>query len=228
MTTNNKPIKIDNHAGTITVHSVAMKFPTQFEIDHLFTYKENGIPKTYPIETDRVYTLGDLLRILGKLTSGFFGTTTNSLVLRTMPSDPISDVKFPAPIQTMLGLDKVQTSTEGHHKLQMGTPIKKDDVVFTTIIESKFAIITCDEVDNHDEDGHVLAVLRIDDIKKYQFNNPPSRDFEKNYDRLLHIKVKDELRNPLPIQEMLMRLTINDECLRNRENLSENSCNSTA
>ena len=228
MTTNNKPIKIDNHAGTIAVHSVAMKFPTQFEIDHLFTYKENGIPKTYPIETDRVYTLGDLLSILGKLTSGFFGTTTNSLVLRTMPSDPISDVKFPAPIQTMLGLDKVQTSTEGHHKLQMGTPIKKDDVVFTTIIESKFAIITCDEVDNHDEDGDVLAVLRIDDIKKYQFNNPPSRDFEKNYDRLLHIKVKDELRNPLPIQEMLMRLTINDECLRNRENLSENSCNSTA
>ena len=228
MTTNNKPIKIDNHAGTIAVHSVAMKFPTQFEIDHLFTYKENGIPKTYPIETDRVYTLGDLLSILGKLTSRFFGTTTNSLVLRTMPSDPISDVKFPAPIQTMLGLDKVQTSTEGHHKLQMGTPIKKDDVVFTTIIESKFAIITCDEVDNHDEDGDVLAVLRIDDIKKYQFNNPPSRDFEKNYDRLLHIKVKDELRNPLPIQEMLMRLTINDECLRNRENLSENSCNSTA
>ena len=228
MTTNNKPIKIDNHAGTIAVHSVAMKFPTQFEIDHLFTYKENGIPKTYPIETDRVYTLGDLLSILGKLTSGFFGTTTNSLVLRTMPSDPISDVKFPAPIQTMLGLDKVQTSTEGHHKLQMGTPIKKDDVVFTTIIESKFAIIICDEVDNHDEDGDVLAVLRIDDIKKYQFNNPPSRDFEKNYDRLLHIKVKDELRNPLPIQEMLMRLTINDECLRNRENLSENSCNSTA
>ena len=208
MTTNNKPIKIDNHAGTIAVHSVAMKFPTQFEIDHLFTYKENGIPKTYPIETDRVYTLGDLLSILGKLTSGFFGTTTNSLVLRTMPSDPISDVKFPAPIQTMLGLDKVQTSTENHHKLQMGTPIKKDDVVFTTIIESKFAIITCDEVDNHDEDGDVLAVLRIDDIKKYQFNNPPSRDFEKNYDRLLHIKVKDELRNPLPIQEMLMRLTI--------------------
>ena len=228
MTTNNKPIKIDNHAGTIAVHSVAMKFPTQFEIDHLFTYKENGIPKTYPIETDRVYTLGDLLSILGKLTSGFFGTTTNSLVLRTMPSDLISDVKFPAPIQTMLGLDKVQTSTEDHHKLQMGTPIKKDDVVFTTIIESKFAIITCDEVDNHDEDGDVLAVLRIDDIKKYQFNNPPSRDFEKNYDRLLHIKVKDELRNPLPIQEMLMRLTINDECLRNRENLSENSCNSTA
>ena len=227
MTTNNKPIKIDNHAGTIAVHSVAMKFPTQFEINHLFTYKENGIPKTYPIETDRVYTLGDLLSILGKLTSGFFGTTTNSLVLRTMPSDPISDVKFPAPIQTMLGLDKVQTSTEGHHKLQMGTPIKKDDVVFTTIIESKFAIITCDEVDNHDEDGDVLAVLRIDDIEKYQFNNPPSRDFEKNYDRLLHIKVKDELGNPLANQGMLIRLTIN-ECLRNRENLSENSCNSTA
>ena len=228
MTTNNKPIKIDNHAGTIAVHSVAMKFPTQFEIDHLFTYKENGIPKTYPIETDRVYTLGDLLSILGKLTSGFFGTTTNSLVLRTMPSDPISDVKFPAPIQTMLGLDKVQTSTEGHHKLQMGTPIKKDDVVFTTIIESKFAIITCDEVDNHDEDGDVLAVLRIDDIEKYQFNNPPSRDFEKNYDRLLHIKVKDELGNPLANQGMLIRLTINEQRLRNRENLSENSCNSTA
>ena len=219
MTTNNKPIKIDNHAGTIAVHSVAMKFPTQFEIDHLFTYEENGIPKTYPIETDRVYTLGDLLSILGKLTSGFFGTTTNSLVLRTMPSDPISDVKFPAPIQTMLGLDKVQTSTEDHHKLQMGTPIKKDDVVFTTIIESKFAIITCDEVDNHDEDGDVLAVLRIDDIEKYQFNNPPSRDFEKNYDRLLHIKVKDELGNPLANQGMLIRLTIN-ECLRNRETLS--------
>ena len=213
MTTNNKPIKIDNHAGTIAVHSVAMKFPTQFEIDHLFTYKENGIPKTYPIETDRVYTLGDLLSILGKLTSGFFGTTTNSLVLRMMPSDPISDVKFPAPIQTMLGLDKVQTSTEGHHKLQMGTPIKKDDVVFTTIIESKFAIITCDEVDNHDEDGDVLAVLRIDDIEKYQFNNPPSRDFEKNYDRLLHIKVKDELGNELPIKESLIRLTINEQRL---------------
>ena len=220
MTTNNKPIKIDNHAGTIAVHSVAMKFPTQFEIDHLFTYKENGIPKTYPIETDRVYTLGDLLSILGKLTSGFFGTTTNSLVLRTMPSDPISDVKFPAPIQTMLGLDKVQTSTEGHHKLQMGTPIKKDDVVFATIIESKFAIITCDEVDNHDEDGDVLAVLRIDDIEKYQFNNPPSRDFEKNYDRLLHIKVKDELGNPLANQGMLIRLTINEQRLRNRETLS--------
>ena len=227
MTTNNKPIKIDNHAGTIAVHSVAMKFPTQFEIDHLFTYKENGIPKTYPIETDRVYTLGDLLSILGKLTSGFFGTTTNSLVLRTMPSDPISDVKFPAPIQTMLGLDKVQTSTEGHHKLQMGTPIKKDDVVFTTIIESKFAIITCDEVDNHDEDGDVLAVLRIDDIEKYQFNNPPSRDFEKNYDRLLHIKVKDELGNPLANQGMLIRLTINEQRLRNRETLSADTTNST-
>ena len=98
--TDTKPIQIDNHRGTI-------KFPIQFEINQLFTYKENNIPKTYPIEVGRVYTLGDLLSILGKLTSGFFGTTSDSLVLRTMPEDPISYVKFPAPIQTMLGLDKV-------------------------------------------------------------------------------------------------------------------------
>ena len=45
MTDIESPIKIDNHAGTIDIHSVAIKFPTQFEIDHLFTYKENGIPK---------------------------------------------------------------------------------------------------------------------------------------------------------------------------------------
>ena len=90
------------------------------------------MPKTYVkrIEVGRTYTLGDLLGIIGDLTSGFFGTTADSLVLRIKPSDPISDVKFPAPIQTMLGLDKVQTSTQGHHKLQLGTPIKKDDVVF--------------------------------------------------------------------------------------------------
>ena len=179
----------------------------------MFTYKENGVPKTYPIEVGRTYTLGDLLSILGKLTSVFFGTTADSLVLRTMPEDPISDVKFPAPIQTMLGLDKLQTSTQGQHKLQMGTPIKKDDVVFAASMNSKFAIITCDEVDNHDEDGDVLAVLRIDDIEKYQFNIPPSRDFDKNYDRLLHIKIKDELGNPLPIKQMLIRLSINDECI---------------
>ena len=214
MTNTEEPIKINNHRGTIAVHSVAMKFPTQFEIGHLFTYKENGIPKTHPIEVGRVYTLGDLLSILGKLTSGFFGTTANSLVLRTIPSDPISDVKFPAPIQTMLGLDKVLSNTQGHHKLQMGTPIKKDDVVFAASMNSKLAIITCDEVDNHDEDGDVLSVSRIDDIEKYQLNIPPSRDFDKNYDRLLHIRVKDELGNPLPIKQMLIRLSINDERLR--------------
>ena len=180
--TDTKPIQIDNHAGTIAVHSVEL--PTRFEINHLSTYKENGIPKTYPIKVGRVYTLSDLLSILGKLTS------TDSLVLRTMPEDPISDVKFPASIQTMLGLDKLQTSTQGQHKLQMGTPIKKDDVVFAASMNSKLAIITCDEVDNHDEDGDVLAVLRIDDIEKYQLNIPPSRDFDKNYDRLLHIKIK--------------------------------------
>ena len=94
MTDTENPIKIDNHTGTIAIHSVAIKFPTQFEIDHLFTYKENGITKTHPIETGRVYTLGDLLSILGKLTAGFFGTITNSLVLRTMPSDPVSDIKL--------------------------------------------------------------------------------------------------------------------------------------
>ena len=225
MTDTENPIKIDNHTGTIAIHSVAIKFPTQFEIDHLFTYKENGIPKTYPVETCRVYTLSCLLSILGKLTSGFFGTTRNSLVLRTKPSDPISDIKFPAPIQTMLGLDKVQTSSQGHHKLEMGTPIKKDDVIFTTTVQSKLAIITCDEVDDHDEDGDVLAVLRIDDIEKYQFNNPPSRDFHRNYDRLLHFKIKDELGNELPIKEMLIRVTINDERLR-RENLPTDTCNS--
>ena len=87
----------------------------------------------------------------------------------------------------MLGLDKLQTSSQDQHKLQIGTPIKKDDIKFTTTIKSKLAIITCDEVDNHDEDGDILAVLPIDDIKKYQFNNPPSRDFDKNYDKLLHI-----------------------------------------
>ena len=65
--------------------------------------------------------------------------------------------------------------------------------MFTTAIKSKFAIITCDEVDNHDWDDDVLAVLPIDDIKKYQFNKPLSRDFHRNYDRLLHFKVKDEL-----------------------------------
>ena len=187
MTDTKKPIKIDNHTGNIAVHSVAIKLPTQFEINHLFTYKENGTPKTYPIEACRTYTLGDLLSILGKLTSGLFGTTTNSLVLRTKPSDPISDIKFPAPIQTMLGLDKLQTSSQDQHKLQIGTPIKKDDIIFTTTIKSKLAIITCDKVDNHDEDGDILAVLPIDDIEKYQFNNPPSRDFDKNYDKLLHI-----------------------------------------
>ena len=53
MTDTEKPIKIDNHTGNIAVHSsVAIKFPTQFE-NHLFTH----------------------LSILGKLTSGFFGTT---------------------------------------------------------------------------------------------------------------------------------------------------------
>ena len=114
----------------------------------------------------------------------------------------------------MLGLDEAKTSTQGHHKLKMGTPIKKDDVIFAASMNSKLAVITCDEVDDHDEDGDVLAVLRIDDIEKYQFNNPPSRDFEKNYDRLLHIKVKDEFGNLLPIKEMLIRVTINDECVR--------------
>ena len=101
MTDTEKPIKINNLTGTVAVHSIALRSPTQFEIDHLFTYKENGIPKTYSIETGRVYTLSCLLSTLGKLTSGFFGTTTNSIVLRTKPSDPISDIKFTAPIQTM-------------------------------------------------------------------------------------------------------------------------------
>ena len=77
----------------------------------------------------------------------------------------------------------------------MGTPIKKDDVVFAVSMNSKLAIIICDEVDNHDEDGDVLAVFRIDDIEKYQFNIPPSRG------------------NPLPIKQMLIRLSINDECI---------------
>ena len=95
----------------------------------------------------------------------------------------------------------------------MGTLIKKDDVVFAASMNSKLAIITFDEVDNQDEDGDVLAVLQIDDFEKYQFNIPPSRDFDKNYDRLLHIKIKDELGNPLPIKQMLIRLSINDECI---------------
>ena len=117
MTDTENPIKTENHTGNIAIHSVAIELPTR--------YKENSIPKTHPIETGRVYTLGDLLSILGKLTSGFFGTTADSLILRTMPSDPVSDIKFPAPVQTMLGLDKMETSSQGHHKLQMGTPIKK-------------------------------------------------------------------------------------------------------
>ena len=125
MTDTEKPIKIDKHTGKISIHSVAIEFPTQFEIEHLFTYKENGTLKTYPVEVCKTYTLSCLLSILEKLTSGFFGTTNNSIVLRTMSSDPISDVKFSAPIQTVLGLDKIQTSTQGQHKLQIGTPIKK-------------------------------------------------------------------------------------------------------
>ena len=186
---------------------------------------------TYPIEVGRTYTLSDLLSILGELTPGFFGTTADTIVLRTMPSDPILGVTFPAPIQMMLGLDKTQISTLDKYKLEMGSPINKAAVVFTTTIKSKLAIITCDEVDNHDEDGDVLAILRIDDDikKKYQFNNPPSRNFEKNYDRLLHIRVKDELGNELPIKESLIRLTIiNDERLRNRKNIPSDTCNSTA
>ena len=207
-----QPIKT-HHAGSVAVHSVAIKFPTQVEVDHLFTYREKGVKMTYPIEVGRTYTLSDLLSILGKMTSGFFGTTADTIVLRTMPSDSILGVTFPAPIQTMLGLDKTQISNAGKYKLEMGSPINKADVVFTTTIKSKLAMITCDEVDNHDEDGDVLAILRIDNIKKYQFNNPPSRDFEKNYDRLLHIRVKDELGNELPIKESLIRLTINEQCL---------------
>ena len=218
MTDTENPIKTENHTGNIAIHSVAIELPTR--------YKENSIPKTHPIETGRVYTLGDLLSILGKITPGFFGTTTNSLVLRTTPSDPISDIKFPAPIQTMLGLDKIQTSSQGQHKLQMGTPVKKDDIIFATTTKSKFAIITYDEVDNLDEDGNVLAILPIDGIKKYQFNNPPSRDFHGNYDKLLHFKIKDEIGDELPIKEMLIRVTINDERLR-RENLPADTCNST-
>lgn len=60
-------------------------------------------------------------------------------------------------------------------------------------MNSKLAIITGDEVENHNEDGDVLTVLKIDDIGKYQFHNLPSRDLDRNYDRLLQIKVKDEL-----------------------------------
>ena len=221
----NNPVKINNHTGSVAVHSVAIKFPTQVEVDHLFTYREKGVKMTYPIEVGRTYTLSDLLSILGKLTPGFFGTTADTIVLRTMPSEPILGVTFPAPIQTMLGLDKTQISTLDKYKLEMGSPINKAAVVFTTTIKSKLAIITCDEVDNHDEDGDVLAILRIDDdIKKYQFNNPPSRNFEKNYDRLLHIRVKDELGNELPIKESLIRLTINDERLRRKTLSADTLC----
>lgn len=89
-----------------------IKTPTQFKIDYLFTYKLNGVIKTYPIEVRREYTLGDLLGIIGQLTSDFFDTS-NSIVLRKMPSDSISDISFPTPIQTMSGLDKTKTSTTG-------------------------------------------------------------------------------------------------------------------
>ena len=51
--TDTKPIQIDNRAGSVAVHSVAIKIPTQFKIKHLFTYKESGVPKTYPIEVGR-------------------------------------------------------------------------------------------------------------------------------------------------------------------------------
>ena len=140
-------------------------------------------------------------------------------------SDPISDLTFSSPIRTLLGLDETSTNTSAGYKIQIDTPINKDDVKFI-VLDPKLVIITCDEVDQHNVDGDVLAILRADKIKDYQFYSTPSRSFKNNYDKKLHIKIKDELGNEIPIKESLIRLTINER-LR-RKNIPADTYNSTA
>ena len=199
------PIPIDTFTGIIFLHSISIK--TQALPDNLFTYTKNGKKVKHPIE-DKIYTLSDFLSILGKIAPSRFGTTQNSeIIIRSKDSDPISDITFPPPIKTLLGLDNITTSdVPGGYKLQIGTPISRNLKFIART--PKFVYITCDEVNEYDIYNDVLAVLPYQNIENYQFYNPPSRSFKNNYDKKLHIRIKDDFGNDISFQKCLIRLAI--------------------
>ena len=205
------PISIDTFTGIINLHSISTE--TQTLPDNLFTYTKNGKKIKHPIE-DKIYTLSDFLSILSKIAPNKFGTTQDSsIVIESKNSDPISDITFPPPIKTLLGLDKITTSNiPGGYKLQIGTPINRDLKFIART--PKFVYITCNEVNEYDARGDVLAVLSSKNIENYQFYNPPSRSFKNNYDKKLHIKMKDDFGNEILFKECLIRLIINERLCR--------------
>lgn len=217
-----KPIKVDSFDGSVTVHSITALLEIQTKLfDNLITYKRDGVSHKIPIKLGRKYDFDTIAQEVGDtLNRGdeqvvLFYYNNSRVTLRIYKNTKVTDIKIPDELKKILGMSSptilnTHLNTHLNYTDYVGDIINKTDIRFQ-FFDPSCIHITCDELYNKSEDGDDIAVLRVDQLENIQYTYPqPCRSFKNNYTRLLHLHIKDDYGNDLPLKNLLLRVLINE------------------
>ena len=212
-----KPIKLDSFDGNVAVHSITGQLNIETKLfDNLISYKKGGVLNKIPIKLGRRYDFDSIAQeVVDTLNRDeqvvLFYYNNSRVKLRVYEGTNITDIKIPSELETKLGLSSPTIGTTKQYKEYIGDIINKADIHFQ-FFDPSYVHITCDELYNKSEDGDDIAVLRVDQLESLQFNYPqPCRAFKNNYIKELHLHIKDQFGNELPLNNLLLRVVINEQ-----------------
>ena len=128
------------------------------------------------------------------------------------PADPpnISNIKLSKGLKELLNLPD-----QKYLGITTGQPINESSINFT-FNNAAMVFLTCDQIDDtyvNNQSSKTIAVMPIASAINgaLTLTSPTSAVFIENYDKKLNFRLQDKNGNELPVKQMLVHLTINDD-----------------
>ena len=198
----------------------------------LATYQWKSQPnvmRKIKMKNDKVITFKDIAEAFNtELNKSSAGVIIASLThkdgkvtLFLKPDTQLTNVKIADDIARELKIKPDRSNT--------GELIEIDKIAFYNVDN---IFMTCDQaksrtfIDSREAET-VLASTSFDKVEVTSFEASNSTPFYAPVGQL-SFSIQDRLANKLPVEKLFCRLRINEQCLRNRENIPSDTCNSTA
>ncbi len=186
---------------------------------NLFSYQKDGVTHAIPVIMGKTYTFHDL----GLLVNTYLNAkgqvallyhNNGRVTFRVYPNVGIHNIKLDEGLAEMLGLKKL----DKYEGVNTGEPVNESSIHFT-YSNARLISLACRQIDNtylNNDEAKVLCVMPVsvgsDGAVTANLLHPTIAAFHDNFCHDLTFQVQDERGNNLPINQLVIRLTIN-ECV---------------
>ena len=219
-----KPVKVEEFDGEITL--LEAKFWPDWETPKfttLFSHERDGEKVAVPIISGKSYTLEDIqhavndhLNVDEQVVNVYHNNGRVTWQVKT--NTKTTNVQLSAGLIDMFKLGGAKT----YDGITTGQPVNKDSIKFT-YSNARTLFLECKQIEDtylNDLPTKTLLVVPVaidlDGSITANLQHPVTVTYRNNFVKELRFRVHDEHGNELPLKQVLLRFTINDECLRRK------------